>query len=154
MLVAWPPTVARFLTACPKPEAFTTIQTATLAQVLGARASRSVQRALSDRDGIGVSDRVVQMDDGFESIVFALAARDLMGERGYDRNAGADEEIVRLSDQAQRELDEMAPGAGGKRVTPNYVLDAAVARQDSVRVRSHRRADAWARSSTDPRRLE
>ena len=154
MLVAWPPTPARFLLGCPKPEAFASIAQATIAQVLGARATRSVQIALSDRDGIDVGSAVVQMDDGFESIVFALTARDLMSSRGYNRDAGADDEIVKLAEEARADLLMMAPGAGGKRVSPQYVLATAVPRQDSVRISSHARADAWARSSQDPRRFE
>lgn len=152
MLVAWPPPSTRFLAGCPKPEAFASIAPATVAQVLSARATRSVQIALSDRDGIDVSSGVVQMDDGFESIVFALTARDLMGSRGYNRDAGADDEIVKLADEARDDLLMMAPGAGGKRVTPQYVLAASVPRQDSVRISSQERSDDWARSRHGPLR--
>lgn len=122
-------------------------------QVLSARASRSIQIALSDRDGIDVGAVVTQVDDGFEGIVFALAARDLMGSRGYDRAAGADAEIIKLAEEAKADLLMMAPGAGGKRVTPLYTLADQRPRQDSIRINSARRADAWARSPTDPLRL-
>ncbi len=91
------------------------------------------------------------MDDGFESIVFALTARDLMGSRGYNRDAGGDDEIAKLADQAREDLMMMAPGAGGKRVTPQYVLAAARPRADSVYVNSRARADDWARGTGDPR---
>jgi len=162
MLVPWPPTVSpltpqglaasRFLLGCPKPEALASIAPTTVAQVLSARASRCVQMALSDRDGIDVSAVVTHMDDGFEAIVFALAARDLMGARGYNKDAGADDEIVKLAEEAREDLLMMAPGAGGKRVTPQYVLAAERQRQDSVRINSQETADAWALSKTDPRR--
>ena len=153
MLVAWPPTRDRFLRGIVKPEAFQQIDAATVDQVLSARATRCVQTALSDRDGIDVGAVVLQMDDGFEQIVFAMAARDLIGSRGYDRAAGADAEIVKLAEEARADLLMMAPGAEGKRVTPLYVLSAARPRQDSLRVNSARRADDWARSPTDPLRI-
>lgn len=155
MLVPWPPTISpltpaglassRFIAAVVKPEAFTSIMAATVAQKLSEQASLATQMALSDRDGIDVSSLVVQMDDGFEGLVFKLAARELIGSRGYDRAAAADEEVVKLADRAWEVLLMMAPGAGGKRVTPQYVLAAAVARQDSVRVNSQERSDDWAR---------
>lgn len=150
MLVAWPPTRARFLLGCTKPEAFERIDAATVDQVLSSRATRCVQIALSDRDGIDVGAVVTQIDDGFEGIVFALAARDLMGSRGYNRAAGADEEIVKLAEEARADLLLMAPGPDGKRVTPLYVLSSARERQDSLRVSSRQRADDWARSANDP----
>jgi len=153
VLVAWPPTRERFLLGCVKPEAFQQIDPITVGQVISARATRCVQIALSDRDGIDVGAVVSQMDDGFEQIVFALAARDLMGSRGYDRAAGADEEVVKLAEEARADLLMMAPGAEGKRTTPRYVLTAERARQDSLRVNSQPRADAWARSATDPLRF-
>jgi hypothetical protein len=155
VLVPWPPTISpltpqglaasRFMLGVTKPEAFATIAPATVAQVLGARATRCVQIALSDRDGIDVGGAVVQMDDGFEAIVYALAARDLMGSRGYNRDEGADKEIMGLAEEARADLMMMAPGTGGKRVTPQYVLAAAVPRQDSVRVNSRERSDDWTR---------
>lgn len=153
MLVSWPPTRERFLLGCTKPEAFEQIDATTVNQVLSARATRSIQIALSDRDGIDVGAIVTQVDDGFEAIVFALAARDLMGSRGYDRAAGADAEIVKLAEEARADLLLMAPGAEGKRVTPLYTLAASRSRQDSLRVNSARRADDWARSPTDPLRF-
>lgn len=133
MLVAWPPTIApltpsglaasRFLSGTTKPEAFTQIAPATVAQVLGAQASLAVQVALSDR--IPVGSVVTQADDGFENLVFQLAARQLMGARGYNREAGADSEIVKLAEGANAILMMMAPGdngANGKRVSPLYTL--------------------------------
>ncbi len=152
MLVAWPPTRERFLLGCVKPEAFEPIDQATVNQVLSARATRSIQIALSDRDGIDVGAIVLQVDDGFEGLVFALAARDLMGARGYDRAAGADAEIVKLAEESRADLLMMAPGAGGKRVTPLYVLATQRERQDSLRVNSAKRSDAWARAESDPLR--
>lgn len=153
MLVAWPPTRERFLLGCVKPAAFEQIDATTVNQVIGARATRCVQMALSDRDGIDVGAIVTHMDNGFEAIVFALAARDLMGSRGYDRATGADAEIVKLAEEARADLLMMAPGAEGKRVTPQYVIREARARQDSLRVNSRQRADDWARSPHDPRSI-
>lgn len=161
MLVTFPPTFApltpqglaasRFILGCTKPEAFTSIDPVTVAQVISARASRCVQIALSDRDGIDVGAVVTQIDDGFEQVIFALAARDLMSVRGYDKDAGADAEIVKLAEEAREDLMMMAPGAGGKRVTPHYVLSDQRTRQDSVRINSRERSDDWARSPMDPR---
>lgn len=156
-LVPWPPTSTRFLAACAKPEAFTGnpggipsvpgIPLATIDQKLSSRASRCVNIALSDRIGAAGVASITHMDDGFEDIVFALTARDLMASRGYNRDAGADSEIVRLADDAKAELLLMAPGedgANGKRVTPQYTLAATVAPQDSVYVRSALCSDEWA----------
>jgi hypothetical protein len=151
MLVAWPPTISpltpaglaasRFIAGVTKPEAFTSIAATSVAQVLSAQASLAVQIALSDR--IPVGSVVVQVDDGLENIVFMLSARQLMGSRGYNRDAGADDEIVKLAEGANAILMMMAPGdngANGKRVTPLYVLatpSGGAPVVDGVKVTSH-----------------
>lgn len=140
MLVAFPPTVAEFLTGATKPEAFTSIDPATLEQVLGAEADRCVVVALSDR----ATFPILQIDEGFRDCIFNRAARRLMGSRGYNRDAGADEEIVKLAEDADKYLEMCAPGTDGKRVTPLYVDSKANTVIDGVRVTSSTNADGWA----------
>jgi hypothetical protein len=147
VLVSFPPTSVTFLASCAKPEAFTGspagtgIAPATIDQVLRQESDSAVAEALSDR--IGVDAVVATMDEGFVGHVCARAARRLMSSRGYNRQAGADDELVKLAERADAYMQSCSAGAGGKRITPRYTLDVATAQQDAVRVTSHRTSDWW-----------
>jgi hypothetical protein len=147
--VPFPPASASFLAACSKPEAFIGnpsapgIPTSTIDQVLRAEADRAQALALSDRSTLPI----LQVDEGFQDAVFACAARRLMAFRGYNRQAGADDELVELAKRADAYLDACAPGAGGtngKRLTPIFVDSAQNLVRDGVRVTSHHTADWFA----------
>jgi len=150
VLVAFPPTVDRFMRSCTKPEAFESIDIETREQILGAEADRCTVVALSDR----ATFPILEIDQGFEDCIFARCGRRLMGSRGYDRSAGADEEIVKLAADADAYLLLCAPGADGKRATPLYRDSKANAVVDGVRVVSATTADSWAlrRGRCSPRR--
>ena len=142
-LVSVPPTSATFLAACTKPEAFTGnpsgvpavpgIPPATIDQVLRRRADQVAAMIFGDYATLPI----IQWDEGVEAAVCALAARTLMGFRGYNRQAGADEEIVKLAEEAQVFVDGAAAGAGGKRYHPLFVDSRSNVPQDSVRVTSY-----------------
>ncbi len=154
-LVPWPPVYADLIASCSKPEAITGnpsapgIAQTTVETVLRQEADAAVAEALSDRIGVDVT--VAQIDEGFAGHVIARALRRLMAYRGYNRQAGADDEIVELAKRADAFMEACSPGAGGKRITPRYLLNTPTAQQDSIRVRSFQRADAWALSTSDPR---
>ena len=97
----------------------------------------------------GAPDRytppLVMVDEGFEANVFALAARRLMSQRGYNPKAGADQEIVEQAQRADEYFKACGSGAGGKRVTPLFVDSKQNAVQDSTRVTSNPAADTWTR---------
>ncbi len=137
-----PPTAARFRAMCPKPEAFAQILDATIDLFLEQGADE-LMSALGDRGTLPA----LEWDAGCDGAVRALAARGLMGNRGYNRQAGADEEIVKLAERADGFLDRCRPGAGGtngKRENPRVIFsDEKVI--DGVIVSSHRAADWWAR---------
>jgi hypothetical protein len=149
VLVPFPPTSDRFLAACPKPEAFTGnpsanppvpgIPTATIDQVLSACADEAAAVAMSDR----YTPPLLMVDEGFEAAVFGIAARRLMGFRGYNPKAGADQEVVEQATRADAYFRACAPGPDGKRITPLFVDSKQNKVQDSIRVTSHRAADSW-----------
>lgn len=160
-LIAFPPDAAYLIASCSKPEAITGnpvgvpvvpgIPTATIDLVLRQEGEAAIREALSDRIG---DAEVAQIDEGFAGHIVARALRRLMGYRGYNRQAGADEEIVKLGERADAFIAACAPGAGGlngKRITPRYVLVTATPQQDCIRISSSATADGWARSTNDPR---
>jgi hypothetical protein len=143
-LVPFPPTSATFLALCAKPEAFAGMQASgAIDSSLRAEGDRAVTVALSDRIPVGAV--VTQVDEGFQLAVIQCAARTLMGSRGYNRQAGADEEIVKLAERADAYIDSMGPGAGGtdgKRVTPGYIIGGSTPPVvDAIVVTSHKHAD-------------
>lgn len=150
-LVPFPPTSARFLAACSKPEAFMGnpsanppvpgIPLSTIDQVLAACADEAAAVALSDR----YTPPLLQVDEGFEANVFALAARRLMGHRNFNPKADPDNEIVDLAKRADEYFAACGPTAGGKRLTPLFVDSKQNAVQDSIRVVSNPAADTWTR---------
>lgn len=141
-LYAVPPTAARFRAMCPKPEAFENIADATIDLFLEQGADE-LSSALGDRGELPISE----WDASCDGAVRALAARGLMGNRGYNRQAGADEEIVKLAERADAFLDRCRPGAGGtsgKRENPRVVF-ADTKTIDAPTVLSSSTSDAWAR---------
>lgn len=150
-LLAFPPTNVGFLAACSKPEAFTGnvsavgIALTTIDQVLRQHADEAVAVALSDR----YTPPLLQVDEGFIGNIYALAARTLMAFNGYDRQAGADDEIVEMAKRADTYFAMCGSGAAGKRVTPLFIDSQQNIVQDGVKVMSNRTADSWARSRRD-----
>ncbi len=139
-LYAVPPTAARFRTMCPKPEAFAQIPDATIDLFLEQSADE-LQSALGDRGTLPA----LEWDASCDGAARALAARGLMGNRGYNRQAGADEEIVKLAERADAFLDRCRPGAGGtngKRENPRVIFsDTSII--DAPIVSGNRSADWW-----------
>lgn len=150
-LLPLPPSPAYFLASCVKAEAFAQIAGmpgsanptgATAGQILAEETDAAVQEALSDR--IPTGSIVAQIDQGFIGHIVARAARRFMSSRGYDREAGADEEVVGLAKRADAYIASCGPTANsgpGKRITPNYILAGnapAPPVVDGVRISSHR----------------
>lgn len=154
-LVAFPPTYADLIASCSKPDAVAGnpsaagIPQATAEKVLRQEADAAVVEALSDR--IGADATVLTIDEGFAGHIIARALRRLMAYRGYDREAGADDEIVKQAERADEYVKACSPGAQGKRITPRYTLDTSVRAEDRVRIVSHESSDWWARSRFDTR---
>lgn len=152
-LVPVPPTSVYFLGSCAKPEAFSEIDAAVINQICAEETDAAVQEALSDRIPTGAT--VLQMDQGFVGWIVARSARRLMSSRGYDRQAGADEEIVEQATRADERITAcgpLAPGGAGKRITPRFVHDASSNVVDGITVHSHSHADWFARPTGDPAR--
>jgi hypothetical protein len=147
-LVPFPPTNVAFLAACSKPEAFIGnasapgIPLSTIDQVLREVSDDAAALAFSDRRTLPL----LQVDEGFQGLVFAIAGRRLMSTRGYNRQAGADEELVEMAKRADERLGMCGPGAGGKRITYVVVDSAQNVVQDSIRIISNASADWWARN--------
>ncbi|HSM91884.1 MAG TPA: hypothetical protein VLT47_03295 [Anaeromyxobacteraceae bacterium] len=142
-LVPFPPTSTGFLAQCAKPEAFIGnaqtpgIATSTIDQVLRQEADRAVAVAVQDT----YTPPIVQMDEGFVGAVYATTARLLMSFRGYNRQAGADEEIA----EAGKRADDYFALCQQKKARPLLVDSAQLVPRDSVRISSQKTSDAWAR---------
>jgi hypothetical protein len=137
MLVPVPPSAATFRGCCVKPEAFAAIPDATVAQILRQESDGAAAEAFGDRATLPI----LEWDEGVEGHVIARAARRLMSFRGYNRQAGADEEIVEQAKRADAFISLCGPGKGGadgKRITPQFVDSAANQVKDGVRVMSYR----------------
>lgn len=143
-LVSFPPTSTGFLAQCAKPEAFignasaAGIATSTIDQVLRQEADRAVAIAVQDT----YTPPIVQIDEGFVGAVYATSARLLMSYRGYNRQAGADEEIVEAAKRADAYFDLCQQ----KKARPMLVDSKQNETRDNIRVSSHVRADWWAQS--------
>lgn len=154
-LVAFPPSYADLIASCPKPEAITGnpsapgIAQATVETVLRQEADAAEREALSDR--IGADAVVLTVDEGFAGHIIARALRRLMAYRGYNKQAGADDEIKALAERADAYIAACSPGAQGKRITPRYTLSTSIRAEDRIRIVTHDAADWWARSRHDPR---
>lgn len=157
-LVPFPPTYADLIDSCSKPEAISGnpsapgIPQATVEKVLRQEADAAIVEALSDR--IGPDAVVLTVDEGFSGHIIARALRRLMAYRGYNRQAGADDEIVEQAKRADSYIvscSPSAPGGEGKRITPRYTTSAQVRSEDRIRIVTHQSADWWARSASDPR---
>jgi hypothetical protein len=128
---------------CPKPAAFAEIPDATI-DLFAEQHADELAAALGDRATLPI----LQWDGACDGNVRALMARSLMGHRGYNRQAGTDEEIGKLADRADAFLDRCRPGkagADGKRENPRFIDSAQNAPRDAIRVTSSRRSDDWAR---------
>jgi hypothetical protein len=142
-LVPFPPTNAGFLAQCAKPEAFTGntqapgIALATIDQVLRQEADRAVAIAVQDT----YTPPILQIDEGFVGAIYGAAGRVLMTFRGYNRQAGADDEIVEAGKRADAYFDLCQK----KQARPILVDSSQNHVRDSVRVSSHREADWFTR---------
>ncbi len=142
-LYSVPPTAAQFRASCPKPEAFESIDDAAI-DLACDRWSDTLQSALGDRATLPI----LQWDGACHGAVLARVARSIMGNRGYNRQAGADDEIGAMADEAEAFFDRCRPGKGGadgKRENPRFVDSKENRPQDAVIVSSSARSDDWAR---------
>lgn len=130
------PTRTTFLESCPKPEAFEGIDVAVVARVLGQQTD-VVASYYGDRATLPL----IEVDGGFDDAVCAKAARKLMASRGYNRQAGADEEIVALAKEATEWCKEVA----GKTVHPHFVDSTPGIADDGPIGSSSAKSDAWTR---------
>lgn len=153
-LVSFPPTSADFLASVTKPETFIGnsmtvpvvpgIPLSTIDRVLRQEADRAVAVALSDRS----TPPILQIDEGFVAAVIAVAARALLGFRGWVKApVEGDAEYVQLAERADAYLASCGPDTGqGKRTTPQFVDSRQNIVTDGVRISSWRTPEAALRS--------
>lgn len=110
--------VARFRLRAPKPEAFATIADDTIALHLE-EGYDAVGSALGDRATLPL----LQVDARLDGAAMRLACRTLMADRGYNRDAGTDDEIAKLAEMAEAFLARCRPSgdANGKTENPRYI---------------------------------
>jgi hypothetical protein len=149
-LYDFPLTAARFLAACSKPDAFTPgIATDTITLVCSQESDR-VASALGDRATLPL----LQWDGALEGAAIARAGRRLMAYRGYNKTAGADNEIVAMAKDADDYLSRLRPGtaAPGKSENPLFVDSASNEPRDAIKVISSQTSDGWTRRGACARR--
>jgi len=139
--------IARFRRRAPKPEAFAAIADETVALHLE-EAYDGVGSALGDRARLPL----LEIDARLDGAASRIAARTLMGDRGYDRAAGADSEIVKQAEAAEAFLARCRPSgdANGKTENPRYVDSGSNIPLDAPTITSSlggpggaARSDAW-----------
>jgi hypothetical protein len=128
------PTYAAYMAGCPFPEAFSGIAQSTVELVL-ARKTDLLVSALGDR----AKAPIISWDGACDDCVCALAARTLMGYRGYDSSAGNDAEIVKLAEEAEKFRQSII----GKTEHPVFVDSHLGYVPDAPRISSSATSDAW-----------
>ena len=134
--------VARLRAACPKPESIP-LETAKP----GTDASLALKISeIVDDIGSALGDRatppLVQWDGALDGKCRAIAYRDWMNERGRNRQAGADDSIDAVADQARAYLQRLRPGLpDGKSENPFFVDSGGNAPRDAPGIKSSRDAD-------------
>lgn len=129
-------TRADFLARCSKPEAFSGID-ATIVDTVLADETDAAAAYYGDRATLPL----VEVDGGFYKAVSRRAALELMSSRGFNRQAGADSEIVKASERATEWLVAVA----AKEVHPRYVDSKPEDAEDGPIAGTSRLSDAWTR---------
>jgi hypothetical protein len=136
------PSVATFLATVTKPSCFSGLEggDATILAVLG-QCTDTLVSALGDRatppilewgaDGYSDNSCVVH--------IIALAARQLIGYRGYKKDSAADSEYIELAKRADDWLELVAT----KRRHPTFKDSTQGYRPDTPRISYATRSDAW-----------
>ena len=138
--------VARLRASCPKPETIP-LESAKpgtdaslalkLAEIIGDIAS-----ALGDR----ATPPLLQWDAALDGKCRSITYRDWMNERGRNRQAGADDSIDAVADQARAYLQRLRPGLpDGKSENPWYVDSGGNAPRDAPGIKRSPEADAFIR---------
>lgn len=128
------PTRADFLARCAKPECFSGIDTAIVDAVL-ADETDSCAAYYGDRATLPL----VEVDGGFVRAVVRRAALELMSSRGFNRQAGADGEIVKSAERATAWLE----GVAAKEIHPHYVDSTPNVADDGPLAATSTTSDAW-----------
>lgn len=133
--------VARLRVKAPKPEALANYPDTSIALHL-VEAIGDITSALGDRLGPGVS--LLQWDGALDGKCIAIATRAVYNSRGRNRQAGADDGIDQVADQALAYLARCRPGGdtNGKTESPIYVAGTAEI-GDRGLFRSSPRSDSW-----------
>lgn len=131
------PTYAAFLAVVTKADssAFATISQANVEAQLALSADE-VASYFGDRATLPI----VTWDGACQRAVIALAARALMGHRGYQRGATGDAEFAALAEWARDWLDKVRR----KEAHPVFADSTSGKRPETPIVLSHRSADQWA----------
>lgn len=130
------PTRADFLARCFKPECFSGIDPAIVDAAL-ADETDACAAYYGDRATLPL----VTVDGGFVRAVVRRAALELMSSRGFNRQAGADSEIVKSAERAT----EWLQGVAAKEIHPYYVDSKPSDAEDGPLGASSRTSDAWTR---------
>ncbi|MEI8257395.1 MAG: phage protein Gp36 family protein [Deltaproteobacteria bacterium] len=138
------PTRAEFLLRCVKPEAFEDIDPAIVDACL-ADETDTCAAYYGDRATLPL----LKVDGGFIKAVCRRASLELMASRGYNRQAGADDEIAKAFERATAWLE----GVSAKEIHPYYEDSKPYDAEDGPIGATSKTSDAWTRGcSRDPER--
>jgi hypothetical protein len=134
--------IARLRAAAPKPEtipsgaAVDASLALKLAEIIG-----DVASALGDR----ATPPLLQWDAALDGKCRAIAYRDWLDTRGRQRQAGVDDSIDKVADDARAYLARLRPSkdGDGKTENPRFVDSAGNVPRDAPYVGSSSRSDAW-----------
>lgn len=129
-------TRAAFLLRCAKPECFSGIDTTIVDAVL-----EDETDACAAYYGDRATLPLVEVDGGFLKAVSRRAQLELMSSRGFNRQAGADAEIVKASERATAWLE----GVAAKEIHPYYVDSTPGLADDGPLAASSSTSDAFTR---------
>ncbi len=127
------PSKAEFLLRCAKPDAFIAVS------------DDAINTALEDETDVAASyygDRatlpLLTVDGAFTKAVCKLAARTLMGSRGYKKDAGADGEFIAQAKDAEAWLVLVSE----KKVHPTFT-DSSSDVEDAPLLKTSAKSDTW-----------
>lgn len=132
------PTVEYFRARAVLPESFVDIPDQTILDCL-----EDTTDYAASFTGKHTSRDIVAWDRGFQRAIIAIACFELMTHRGFKKDQGADNAIVKRADDAEAWLAKVASGE----VEP-FVDDGANYDEDGPRAGRSERSDDWTRYQT------
>lgn len=128
------PSKADFLLRIAKPEAFASISDSAIDTALSDEAD-----ACAAYYGNRATLPLTEVDGGFTRAVCARAGLSLMAYRGFNRQAGADKEIVEASARATAWLEQVRDGS----LNPYFVDSSESVQEDAPLFGTSEKSDFW-----------